>query len=138
MLQCTRVKSVSYNHLFTLKGVLMKKLVYLSLVALMAAHTTTHCADILGADKEAGTDNPPKACSSELPSKQELAQQFLKSALVVSTMGRHGIASSEEFKKMQEVYQTHIVVNKGDKKQTKAELYGAADSFSEDEEYYEK
>lgn len=126
----------------------MKKFVYLSLASLMVAHTASHCMQIIKADEEAGTDNPPtvvletdnalKVNGPELPSKKELTQQFMEAALVVSTMGRHGVASSKEFKKMQEVYRTHTTVNKGDKKKTKAELYGAADYFSGDEEYYEK
>ncbi len=126
----------------------MKKLIYLSLASLMVAHTATHCMNqLLRADEEAGTDNPPTvvletdnalANGPELPSREESVQNFLQAAAAASKISRFVLYSSEEYDDLNTAYKAHVAIHKRDKKKAKADLFGLADSFSDDEEYYEK
>lgn len=126
----------------------MKKFLYLSLTGLMVLSTTTRCMEqIIKADEEAQKDgsvqtiileseNALKVQGPQLPAKEDVIQAFLEAYVVVSTMGRYGVASSEPFAIMKESYATVKAINKGDKEKTRLELF---DGYcSADEEYYEK
>jgi len=108
----------------------MKKFIYLSLTGLMVLSPKTNCMEeIITADKEAGSQTV-----EALPSKEELVQRFMGAALVVSTLERENVATTEEFSTMGKLYKIIKAMNNGSKEQTKIDLH---DGYcSEDEEYY--
>ena len=126
----------------------MKKFLYLCLTGLMVLSSTTRCMEqIIQADKEAQKgesvqtailepEDALKVHGPQLPAKEEVIKIFVGAAVAVSTMGRYGVASSEPFATMKDSYATLKAINKGNKEQTRLELF---DGYcSADEEYYEK
>lgn len=104
----------------------------------MTLSSTALCMEqIIKADQEASEPTPTEQIEylcPQLPSKEETIVTFMEAAVAVSQMGRYNVASSGQFKTMKDSHAAVKALNKGDKEQTKKDLF---DGYcSDDEKYY--